>query len=332
MPELKISIYRDEVVKYGLNAGEVSKMLETALNGKVVAQYLEDQKLIDIFVQLNERSRKDPDAIAQLVVKTMPTGKRVILKEIADIYEVEGPNLINRENSTRRIVVSANVSGRDLGSVVTDLRDTLKKNFKLDEGYFYDLGGQFEAEREASRKVLLFSLVALFAVAALLFSHFKSWILTLQIMVTVPLAFTGGMFSLYLANETLNLASLVGFVSLCGIAVRNGIMMVSHYIHLIEVEKLPFNKETIIQGSLERLLPVLMTAATAALALLPLVFAKGQPGSEILHPVAVVVVGGLLSSTVLDVLITPTLFYRFGEKALGSYFKRKKQMENDENV
>lgn len=331
VPELKINMYRDEVVKYGLNAGEVSKMLETALNGKTVAQYLDDQKIIDIFVQLNENSRRSPEEIGKLVVKTMPTGQRVLLNAIADIYEVDGPNQINRENGIRRIVISANVSGRDLGSTVEDIKKALNKNFKLEQGYFYELGGQFEAEREASRKVLIFSLIALLAVAALLFSHFRSWMLTLQIMVTVPLAFTGGMISLFLMGESLNLASLVGFVSLCGIAVRNGIMMVSHYIHLLEEEGLAFGKEMIIQGSLERLLPVLMTASTAALALLPLVFAKGEPGSEILHPVAVVVVGGLLTSTVLDVLITPTLFYRFGQKAMQSYFKRK-QIEKEENL
>jgi len=245
----------------------------------------------------------------------MPDGTRVTLEMIADVYESTGPNQVNRENGMRRIVVFGNVSGKDLGSVVETIQQRVKEKIDLPEGYYVSYGGQFEAQKSATRKIILFSILSVLGIAFVLFAHFKSAMIAAQIMLTVPLAFMGGLYSLFLFDGVFSVASLIGLVTLCGIASRNGIMMISHYLHLMSHEGEKFTKEMVIRGSLERLIPVLMTALTAALGLMPLVFAKGQPGSEILHPVAVVIVGGLLSSTLLDFIVTPTAFYAFARSA-----------------
>jgi Cu(I)/Ag(I) efflux system membrane protein CusA/SilA len=312
IPQLKIHVMRDEAAKFGLSAGEITELTESAFNGHIVAQVLEEQRFFDLFYRFDEASRGSMETMGATVIKTMPDGRRVRLDQVADLYETEGPNEINRENTRRRIVISANVSGRDLGSVIHEIQTKIANEVPLPAGYQVVFGGQFEAQQQATRKILLFGFLACFAIAVILIAHFRAPMIAAQVMLTIPFAFIGGIVLLFMTDRSITVASLVGFITLCGIASRNGIMMISHYLHLMKFEGEAFTKEMIIRGSLERLVPVLMTATVATLALLPLVFAKGQPGSEILHPVAVVIVGGLISSTLLDLFVTPTIFYRFG--------------------
>lgn len=315
VPQAKLQLLREEAGKYGIGVGELTKQLELAFSGRIVAQVREEQRVFDLFFRFDDASRADLEAMKKTPIKVMPTGERVLLEQVADIYESDGPNQISRENGQRRIAVSANVHDRDLGSVVNEMQKITTEKLDLPEGYYIVFGGQFENQRSATRKIALLSILSLLAILLVLFNHFKSWMISFQIMLTIPLAFMGGLYSLFMTDGIFSVASLIGLVTLCGIASRNGIMMISHYLHIMEHEGEKFTKEMIIRGSLERLVPVLMTALTAALGILPLVFAHGEPGSEILHPVALVIVGGLLSSTLLDFIVTPTVFYRFGEKA-----------------
>ncbi len=327
IPQIKIKVLRPEAAQFGLSPGEVTQLLEAAFNGETVAQIIEDTKLYDVFFQFDENSRGSIEKMEETVLKTMPDGRKVRLIDVADIYETTGPNEINRENSQRRIVISANVHNRDLGSLIEDVQSRVKTGVQFPEGYYVVYGGQFESQQGATRKILLFGLISLIGIALVLFSHFRSKTITAQIMATIPLAFIGGIVLLFFADKTITVASLVGFITLCGVASRNGIMMISHYLHLMKFENESFSKEMIIRGSQERLVPVMMTACVASLALLPLVFAKGQAGSEVLYPVAVVIVGGLLSSTILDIIVTPTLFYKFGKRSAEQYLNQNNKNE-----
>lgn len=315
IPQLKIHVMREEAAKYGLSAGEITELLESAFNGHIVGQVLEEQKFFEVFHRFDDASRSSAEKMGQTIIKTMPDGRKVRLAEVADIYDTQGPNEISRENGQRRIVISANASGRDLGSLIHEIQGKVNARVKFPEGYYVVFGGQFQAQEAAAQRILLFGLIALVGVALILFAHFRSKMIVAQVMLTIPFAFIGGIVLLFLTDRSITVASLVGFITLCGIASRNGIMMISHYLHLMKHEGEIFSREMVMRGSLERLVPVLMTATVASLALLPLVLAKGQPGSEILHPVAVVIVGGLLSSTLLDVLVTPTVFFHYGRKA-----------------
>lgn len=329
IPQVKIQILRDEVSRLGINAGELVESLEKALNGEVVGQVIDNQKFFSIFMRFDDESRADLDLMKRAVVKIMPDARRIHLEAVADVYEAEGPNIINRENMQRRIVVSANTAGRDLDSVVRDIRDKLDRNVKIPDGFHYTLGGQFESQQSASRLILLLGVLSLLGIFIVLYSHFKSFFISFQIMLNVPMAFIGGIVALSLADRILSVASLVAFITLCGIASRNGIMMISHYLHLLEFEGEKFSKEMVIRGSIERLVPVLMTALTAGLALIPLVLSAGAPGKEILHPVAVVIFGGLVSSTLLDMVVTPAVFFRFGKNSALRYVSLKTTRKDD---
>lgn len=315
IPQLKIYMLREEAKKYNLVVGEVTTQLEMALQGEVATQVLEGQRIYNVFMRLDDDSRGDPEKIKKIVVKTMPDGSRVTLDQVADVYTYDGPNVINREDMQRRIVVQANASGRDLTSIVNEMKDRIQKDVKLPQDYYIVYGGQFESQQNASRTMVGLGLLSLVAIFIVLYSHFRSSFIAVQIMLNIPMALIGSVTAVYLSDRTLSIATMVAFVTLCGIASRNGIMMISHYLHLMGEEKEPFSKEMVIRGSLERLVPVLMTALTAILGLIPLVLSKGEPGKEILHPVAVVIVGGLLSSTLLDIWVTPTIFYRFGRRS-----------------
>lgn len=322
IPQIKIHVMREEAARFGLSAGEVTSLLEAAFNGETVAQIIEDAKLYDVFFQFDENSRGSMEQMGKTVLKVMPDGRKVLLEEVADVYETTGPNEINRENGQRRIVISGNVSGRDLGGLVNEIQDKIKNQLKLPEGYYVVYGGQFESQQQAAKKIFLFGLLSFIGIAFVLYSHFQSKAITVQVMVTIPLAFIGGLILLFFTDRSITVAGLVGFITLSGVASRNSIMMISHYLHLMKFEGEKFTKEMIVRGSQERLVPVMMTACVTSLALLPLVFAKGQPGSEILHPVAVVIVGGLISSTLLDIIVTPALFFHFGKKSAEDYINK----------
>lgn len=321
IPQVKIQILREEAGQFGIVPGEISETLEKALNGEVIAQVLEQQRTYNVFMRFDDSSRANIDLIKSTVLKVMPDGRKVRLENVADVYESEGPNQINRENSQRRIVVSANASGRDIDSLVTEIKSKIAGMVELPDGYFVQFGGQFESQRSASRLILLLGLLSLLGIFVVLYGYFKSGFIALQIMLNIPMALIGSLIAIYLSDRTFSIATMVAFVTLCGISSRNGIMMISHYLHLMKYEGEVFSREMVIRGSLERLIPVLMTALTAVLGLMPLVLAAGEPGKEILHPVAVVIVGGLVSSTILDMFVTPTVFFKFGRKSAEANIK-----------
>lgn len=321
IPQVRIAIDRERAQLYGIQAGDLAESLETALNGRVVGQVLDGQRTYDVYVWYAEPFRGDIDAIAEMLVDT-PSGEKVPLSLLADVREAKGPNIINRENVRRRIVVSANVSGRDLGSTVADMKAAVAA-VTLPQGYSVSFEGQFESQQEATRLIGLLSLFTLGTMFLLLYSHFRSAMIVAQILLNIPLAFIGGLALTYLMVGTVSIATLVGLITLAGIASRNTIMMISHYLHLMEHEGAAFDRAMIVRGSLERLVPVTMTALVAGLALIPLVLAAGEPGKEILYPVAVVILGGLLSSTLLDMAVTPAVFFRFGRRAAERYLARE---------
>lgn len=330
IPQLKVAIDRESSAKFGIRTGALAEDLEIALNGETVTQLLENQRMYDVFMRLDDPSRATPQKIEDTLVKYMPTGQGIKLKDISNVYQGTGPNMINREDMQRRIVVSANTHGRDLGSVVSDIKKTLDEKVKLTEGYFIKLGGQFESQQQASKRIFWLGLLSIFGIFAILFIHFKSAILSLQVMLNVPLALIGSIIAIFITERTLSVATLVAFITLCGIATRNGILLISHYLHLMAKEGEQFDRKMVIRGSLERLVPVLMTASTAALALVPLLLSRGEPGKEILYPVAVVIVGGLISSTILDLVVTPTIFLKFGKKAVYRYLNQEQNNNKGE--
>ena len=322
VPQLVIKIRRDALQRYGIQAGKITESLEIFYNGKVTGQILDGQKSFDILLRTTNEERTNIDKIRNTLIST-PSGNLIPLQQIADIEYTNSINSVYHENTQRRIVISCNVQGRDLGSTVKEIQDKIKTDVPLPQGYFIKYGGQFESQQEASKLIGLLSIFAFLGIFLVLYSHFKSSRIVIQIMLNIPLALIGSVIAVTLTGGTFSIATLVGFITLTGIASRNGIMMISHYIHLIEHEGEKFSKEMIIRGSLERLVPVLMTALVAALALLPLTMDAQASGKEILYPVAVVILGGLISSTLLDMIVTPVVFYMFGEKALKTYFDEK---------
>lgn len=325
VPQVKIQLLRDEAMKYGIVLGDLAGLLERALQGEVVGQILENQKTVDVLMRFDEKSRSDLELIKNMPVKVLPDGSKIKVSQIADVYESNGPNIINRENSQRRIVVQANSQGRDIEGLIKEIKNKLDKELQLPQGYFISYGGQFESQQQAGQLMLFLGILAVLGIYLVLYAHFRSNLIALQIMLNIPMAFIGGIAGIFLTGKIISIASLVAFVTLCGIASRNGIMMLSHYLHLMEHEGEEFTQDMVIRGSLERLIPVLMTALTAILGLIPLVIAGGEAGKEILHPVAVVIVGGLISSTLLDIFVTPTIFYHFGKASALKSIQRSNQ-------
>ena len=315
--QVRVDIDRDAAARYGLTPAALAETLETALGGHTVGQVLQDQRTFDLVVWFDEASRNNTDVIGQTLMST-PTGARVPLAQLATIRKTTGPNTINRENVSRRIVIQGNVQGRDLNRVVTELQDRMRPVQAVwTPGYFVEYGGQFESQQGAMRRILLLGAFTVVAIFLALYAALNSWRLALQVMVNLPLAMVGGVIAVFLTGGVLSVASLVGFITLFGIATRNGIMMLSHYVHLMKEEGETFGEHMIVRGTLERLSPVLMTALAAALGLLPLALSAGQPGKELLQPIAVVILGGLVSSTLLDQVVTPALFRRFGAAEFG---------------
>ncbi|MFQ5572601.1 MAG: efflux RND transporter permease subunit, partial [Rhodothermales bacterium] len=258
-------------------------------------------------VRFEAGSRGSAEHIRTALVDT-PLGPRVELAQLADVREERGPNTVSRENVQRKIVISSNVAARDVGSVVADIQARMDE-VDLPDGYYVEYGGQFESARQATRSIALLSLIAILVIFLILYKEFGRSGTALLVMVNLPLALTGGIFALLLFGGELNVAALVGFITLFGIAVRNGILLVSHYQTLLAEGK--GLREAVFQGSMERLNPILMTALTAGLALIPLALGGGEPGKEIQTPMAIVILGGLLTSTFLNMVVVPVLFERF---------------------
>lgn len=307
--QIQIKFNRSAAARYGLTVGKLSDIVETALNGKVVSQVLEKQQTFDLLVWLKPETRQNLDTIRNLLVDT-PDGQKIPLAQVATIENGTGPNTINRENVSRLIVVSANVSGRDLRSIVNEIRHQVEQQLQLPSGYYIQYAGQFEAEERATQNILIFSAVAFVTITVIMYLSVKSLPSTAMIMINLPLALVGGVFSVALTGGIISIASLVGFVTLFGVATRNGLLLVDNY-NTKFAEGMPL-KELLIKGSMERLNAILMTAFTSALGLAPLVIESG-PGKEILQPLSVVVLGGLFTSTALTLLILPALYAKFGK-------------------
>ncbi len=313
--QLRIELKRDKLQLNGLTAQQVNDYIETALNGVVVSEILDGQRTFDLVVRFDNNYRENLESLRRLSID-LPEGGKVPLESIAEIYESGGPNTINRENVRRRIVLQSNVSGRGVVDVVNDIQKKLAPIAStLPPGYFVEYGGQFQSQKEASRILGALFLVSMVGVFLTLFTMFRSVNLSLQVMAALPMAFIGSVAALVLTGQTLTIASMVGFISLAGIASRNGILLLNHYLHLVKYEGETWTHSMIIRAGLERLAPVLMTALTAGIGLVPLVLSAGEPGKEILYPVATVILGGVISSTLLDFFVHPALFWLFGLKA-----------------
>jgi CzcA family heavy metal efflux pump len=309
LQQLQIKFDRLAAARYGLTVGNLSEMMETALNGRVVSQVLKEQQLFNLLVWLKEDARNNLDIIRNLLVDT-PTGQKIPLAQVATIEYGTGPNTINRENVSRLIVVSANVSGRDLRSVVDEIQTRVKESVQLPTGYFIQYGGQFESEERASQNLLVYGGLAIIIIAILMYFAVKSVAAMLMIMINLPLAVVGGIFSIALSGGVISVASLVGFITLFGVATRNGLLLVDNYNQKL-AQGMSLHA-VIIEGSMERLVAILMTALTSALGMVPLVLGTGA-GKEILQPLAVVVLGGLFTSTALTLIVLPALYARFGK-------------------
>jgi heavy-metal exporter, HME family len=309
-PQIKVRVDAAAAAQYGVPTPQVLSTLQNLVEGEKITQIVEGSRRFALVVKLPESARS-VDGLGQILIET-PNG-RIPLSKIASIEDGDGPNQISRDDGKRRIVLSANASGRALSAIVADIRQVVADT-KLPEGYFITLGGQFQAQEEASRLVGLLSIVSLTLMFVVLYSRYQSSVLAALIMVNIPLALVGAVLGLWLSGQPLSVAALVGFITLAGISVRNGILKVSHYINLMRFEGEDFNIKMIVRGSLERLSPVLMTALVTAFALAPLLFEAEQPGTEVLHPVAVVIFSGLISATLLDTFLTPAMFWLFGRK------------------
>ncbi|MBX3662426.1 MAG: efflux RND transporter permease subunit [Burkholderiales bacterium] len=320
-PQIKVRVDYAKAAQYGASPSQILSVLQSMVEGEKVAQIVENGRRFALVVRLPESARS-VEGLAQILIDT-PTG-RVPLSKVATIEDGDGPNQISRDDGKRRIVLSGNAQGRPLSDVVADIR-TVVAETRLPEGYFITLGGQFQAQEEASKLVGLLSIVSLVLMFVVLYSRYKSATLSALIMVNIPLALVGAVIGLWLSGQPLSIAALIGFITLAGISVRNGILKVSHYINLMRIEGEDFDHKMILRGSLERLSPVLMTALVTAFALAPLLFEAERPGTEILHPVAVVIFSGLVSSTLLDTYLTPVLFWLFGRKDTEKLMDERKQ-------
>ncbi len=316
--EIHIKLRPADLAFYGVDRAYVGKFIQTAINGEDVSQVVEGQRRFDLVVRLEEPYRADVANLGQLRLD-LPNGRgQVLLKDLADITPMTGgdagANQVKRDNIRRRIVVRCNAVGRDQASLVAEIRKTVDAKVAMPQGYFVEYGGQFESQQRATRVIAILGLFALVGMFFVLFLLFPSARIVLQILNAIPTAFIGGVLALVVTGQTLTVASLVGFISLGGIAVRNGILLVTHYIHLMKHESEGFTEKMVVRGSLERLSPVLMTALTAGIGLIPLVVAGQQPGREILYPVATVILGGLITSTFCEFLLHPGIFWRFSGK------------------
>ncbi len=313
-PQIKIRVDYDRAAQYGLAAPKLLQELQTLVDGERLSQVVEGSRRFNLVLRLPESAR-GMDGLKQLMIDT-PAG-RVPLSQLATLEESDGPNQISRDDGRRRIVLSANAQGRALSAVVADIRAATGE-FKLPEAYFITLGGQFQAQEDASRLIGLLSLASAALIFLLLYARYRSGVLAAIVMANIPLALVGAVVGLWLSGQPLSVAALVGFITLAGIAIRNGILKVSHYINLCLHEGAHFGDAMLLRGSLERLTPVLMTALVAALALAPLLFEADRPGTEILHPVAVVIFSGLITSTLLDAFLTPAMVKLWGAKPVAT--------------
>ncbi len=312
IPQVKLRIDYRKAAQHGLAAGEVLQALQSLSEGTRVTQVIDGARRYDLVLRLADADRS-PQDLGRIMLST-PAGP-IPLSSVATVEEGDGPNQIGRENGRRRIVVYANTDGSNMSHIIEDVRQAVDKT-RLPGGYFVSVEGQFQAQEQSQRLIAALALGSLLMIFLVLYSRYRSSRLALIIMGNIPFALVGSVIAMWIAGVSLSVASMVGFITLAGIATRNGILKISHYINLCKFEGESFGWPMIVRGSIERLTPVLMTALVAAFALTPLLLAADAPGKEILHPVAVVIFGGLISSTLLDTLLTPLIFWKLGQRPL----------------
>ena len=304
-PQLQIRANRYMLARYGITMEDFNRFIELAFAGEKLSEIYEGQRSFDLVLRLNHNYTESIEQIKSALID-IGNGRKIALEEVADIVSVGGPNSISRENVQRKIVVSANVAGRDLKGVVADIQKNINQNIKLPEGYHIEYGGQFESAANASRTLFITSLLAICIIFLLLYSEFKNFTLSAIVLLNLFLALIGGVLAVFFTSDIVSIPSIIGFITLFGIATRNGILLISKYQHQ-QQDHIPLY-ETIVQGSLDRLNPILMTALTTALALIPLVFQGDKSGNEIQSPMAVVILGGLLTSTLLNIYLVPIVY------------------------
>jgi Cu/Ag efflux pump CusA len=310
VPFVRFVLNRPAIARQGLRAEDVAEAIEASFAGATVGRIFDRGAAFDLVVKFDPGSSADFERIADLPIDT-PGGTPVPIRLLAEVRREEGPNMILRENVQRRIVISANVAGRDLGSVIDDIRGAIAQGVPMPAGYRVEYGGQFESQQSASRRLLVLGLgvvAGLFMLLVLAFGRARDAVL---IMVNLPLALIGGVAGVFLAGGVLSVASMIGFITLFGIATRNGIMLVSHIRHLMQAEGVTDFRTAVERGAHERLVPILMTAMAAGLALVPLALGGGRSGSEIQTPMAIVILCGLTTSTLLNMVVVPTLYLRY---------------------
>jgi Cu/Ag efflux pump CusA len=315
-PQIKVIPRNDDMINYGVTVEEIADVVELSLEGSEVSRMIDGPYTYPIIVRLEQKFRKSVNDILNLYVRN-GDGKLIRLADVADVKMLKSYNIIRHDNSTRRMVFSHNIAGSSLGEVVTKVNrelDEIRKD--LPQGYSIQLKGQYEAQQKAQNRLMYLSAVSLLLMLIILYSHFQSISLSLQIMASIPMAFIGAALYLIIDNQVISIATLVGLISLGGIASRNAILLIDHYIHLIVEECREFSIPTLIEAGQERLVPVLMTALTSGIALVPIAMSAGEPGKEILYPVATVIIGGLISSTILDFVLTPAVFWTVGRKTV----------------
>jgi len=311
VPQIEIRVRPDAALRFGLTAGDVRRTVMTMIRGTKVGEIYEDQRIFDVTVWSQEQARDDLASLGRLLVDA-PWGGKVPLRDVAELRIAPTPNIIQHENASRRIDVSCNVQGRDLGSVAREVEQRVRA-IRFDQGYHPELLGEYAARQASRQRLFALSALSLTGILLVLYTDFRSPRLTTLVFVSLPFALVGGVASAFLSGGVLSLGSLVGFVTVLGIAARNGVMLVSHYRHLEEQEGETFSSSMILRGAEERLVPILMTASCTALALLPIVIGGNRPGHEIEHPMAVVILGGLVTSTLLNLFVMPALSLRFAK-------------------
>jgi len=322
IPQLRIEIDPKRALAYGVNIKEFNRELSSLIGGETVSEAYEGQRVYELVVRLPVGWREDTDRLEDLYIDTI-SGQRIPLSYVANIRQATGPNTILRENTLRRFVVSINPTTTDLNSVVEQLEEDIAKELELPEGYSLAIEGEYQAQQQASRTIAITSLIILVVIVFLLYSYFQSFSFVLLVLTNVPVSLIGAVIYTRYTLDNISIATLVGFIAITGIAARNNIMMISHYLHLMRHEGEKFTRQMVERGTLERLVPVLMTAMSAGIALIPLVLAADEPGKEILNPVAIVIIGGLFSSTLLGLAITPAIFWTFCRKAAEHAVARK---------
>ena len=322
IPQLQIKVDRERALAYGLTPGKLNEQLSEMIGGVKVEQLFEGPRTIDLMVRLPTSWRESPKELERLYIQT-EQGNPIPLRTVASVQHAKGPNVIQRENTQRRFVISINPTERDLKTLIETLQQRVTREVTLPKGYFISYEGEFQAQQEASRRILLMSLLVLLIMMMLLYAYFGMPVFVTQVLLDIPIALVGGLFLTWWTTANISIATLVGFIAVAGIAARNSVMMISHYLHLMRHEGETFNRAMIERGTLERLVPVLMTALSAGIALLPLVLATNEPGKEILRPVATVIVGGLVSSTLLGLGVTPAFFYIFARRQAMQAIRKK---------